>query len=68
MTMLRTLTMNACGAMLAASLGAPTALADVYVWTDDAGVKHVSNLPPPEGVRGVSVTRSRPSARRRYAR
>jgi hypothetical protein len=34
--------------------------ADVYTWTDKAGVTNISNLPPPEGVRTVSVTRAAP--------
>ena len=34
--------------------------ADMYVWTDKAGVTNISNLPPPEGMRIVSVTHSAP--------
>ena len=48
------------GAMLAASSLAPVARADIYVWIDASGVTHVSNLPPPEGTRDVSVTRASP--------
>ena len=48
------------GVMLAASSLAPVARADIYVWSDAIGVTHVSNLPPPEGTRDVSVTRARP--------
>ena len=47
-------------AMLAGSLDALTARADIYVWTDAAGVTNVSNLPPPEGSERVSVTRAAP--------
>ena len=47
-------------AVLAASLDAVTTRADIYVWTDAAGVTQVSNLPPPAGSLGVSVTRSSP--------
>ena len=48
------------GAGLAASTGTPVALADIFVWIDAAGATHVSNLPPPQGSREVSVTRSTP--------
>ena len=47
-------------AILAGSLDALTARADIYVWTDAAGVTNVSNLPPPEGSGRVSVTRAAP--------
>ncbi len=47
-------------AILAGSLDALIARADIYVWTDAAGVTNVSNLPPPEGSRRVSVTRAAP--------
>lgn len=47
-------------AILAGSLDALTARADIYVWTDAAGVTNVSNLPPPEGVRTSNVTRAAP--------
>jgi hypothetical protein len=32
----------------------------MYVWTDRAGVMNISNLPPPDGARMVSVTRAVP--------
>ena len=38
----------------------PAAHADMYVWTDKAGVTNISNVPPPEGMRLVSVTRAAP--------
>jgi hypothetical protein len=37
-----------------------SAFADMYVWTDKAGVTNVSNLPPPEGTRIQSVTYAAP--------
>jgi len=36
------------------------ASADVYTWVDASGVTNVSNLPPPESVKGASVVRSAP--------
>ena len=60
MAMRRGLKAAVLAAILAGSLGALTARADVYVWTDAAGVTNVSNLPPPEGSRRVSVTRTAP--------
>jgi hypothetical protein len=39
---------------------APLARADVYTWTDKSGVTNISNLPPPDGSRVVSVTRTAP--------
>ena len=47
-------------AMLASTLCLASAHADMYVWTDNAGVTNISNLPPPEGMRLVSVTRAAP--------
>ena len=47
-------------AILAGTVHASAARADIFVWTDAAGVTNVSNLPPPEGSRSVSVTRSKP--------
>ena len=36
------------------------ACADMYVWTDETGMSHISNLPPPPAGRLVSVTRAAP--------
>ena len=47
-------------AIVAGTLFPLSARPDVYVWIDTAGVRNVSNLPPPEGVRMVSVTRAAP--------
>jgi hypothetical protein len=41
-------------------LPAMSAQADMYVWTDKAGVTNVSNLPPPEGTRLQRVTYAAP--------
>jgi Domain of unknown function (DUF4124) len=46
--------------MVAGTLFPLSARPDMYVWTDNAGVMHVSNVPPPEAVRMVSVTRAVP--------
>ena len=41
-------------------LSAPFASADIYTWVDVAGVTNVSNVPPRENVRDVTVVRAAP--------
>jgi Domain of unknown function (DUF4124) len=46
--------------IVAGMLYPPSVRADVYTWVDATGATHVSNLPPPEGVRTANVTRAAP--------
>ena len=45
---------------LAATLGVPSAHADIYTWVDASGGLNVSNLPPPDDARVIKVTRDTP--------
>jgi hypothetical protein len=47
-------------AIVAGTLTVQTAHADIYTWTDKAGMVNVSNLPPPEGARVTRITREAP--------
>ena len=47
-------------AAVAGSFGAPSALADIYTWTDKSGALNVSNLPPPDDVKVTKVEKSPP--------
>src|SRR5262249_34358961 len=47
-------------AMLVLLCGAGLAHADMYRWVDASGRLNVSNLPPPDGVRVISVTKETP--------
>ena len=49
-------------AVLACTMQAALARADVYTWLDAAGRTNVSNLAPPEGVRLTSVVREKPAS------
>ncbi len=42
------------------TLVAGTALADIYTWTDAAGMVNVSNVAPPEGVKITKITQDSP--------
>jgi hypothetical protein len=46
--------------LVAAGFVVQPAQADIYTWTDKAGVINVSNLPPPESARVTKVTRAAP--------
>ena len=48
--------------LLACTLAASNARADVFTWLDAAGRINVSNLDPPEGARVTSVVRERPAS------
>ena len=46
--------------LVAAGFVVQPAQADIYTWTDKAGVINVSNLPPPESASNTKVTRAAP--------
>jgi hypothetical protein len=46
--------------VVACTLVAGTALADIYTWTDAAGMVNVSNVAPPEGVKITKITQDSP--------
>jgi hypothetical protein len=46
--------------VLACTLGATFAHAAIYTWVDASGTVNISNLPPPEGARVISVVQESP--------